>query len=526
VNVEEQARSLNNFDIAVTFVTQYRTIEQRNKELQSQLDWLKRQVFGEKSEKRFDIPASQLALGELGEVTKEAVTETQVASHSRKQSTPKEEAEVVRFDESVPTETIVLLPPEVKDLVEGQDYEVIGVKETVRLAQLPAAYVILRYVRPVIKLLDQLLAVPAPPPVLPQSRSIADVSLLAGLVVDKFQFHLPLYRQHQRMKAAGINLSRSLLTNLVQDTAELLAPLYRALERSVLDSRILMVDETPIKAGVEHGEHRMKKGWFWPVYGEKDEIVFIFRESRGKKEIDKILSHWNPPDQGNPERILLTDGLEAYASYAEKTESLTHAQCWVHTRRNFIEAAEVEPELTTELLELIGALYAVEAECNQLEDPSKILQQRGLRSRPLVELIFERLRQLSTSRVMLGDTLFTKAVNYALRRETQLKVFLEEPLLPMDTNALERQIRPIPLGRKNWLFCWTEIGAIYTGIIQSLICSCKLQGVNPFTYLVDVMLRLSSQPDTDLNSLIPRQWKLLHQDNPWRSDLVRNHAAR
>ena len=209
------------------------------------------------------------------------------------------------------------------------------------------------------------------------------------------------------------------------------------MERSVLDSRILMVDEAPIKAGVEHGEHRMKKGWFWP-----DPLSL------------------EPPRPREPG--------------ADTTDR------WF----------------------------------------------RGLRSRPLVELIFERLRQLSTSRVMLGDTLFTKAVNYALRRETQLKVFLEEPLLPMDTNALERQIRPIPLGRKNWLFCWTEIGAIYTGIIQSLICSCKLQGVNPFTYLVDVMLRLSSQPDTDLNSLIPRQWKLLHQDNPWRSDLVRNHAAR
>ncbi len=525
MNIEEQAKSLSDFDARVTFVTQYREIEKRNKELQSQLEWFKRQVFGEKSEKRFDIPASQLALGELAEVKKGAA-EIEIPAHRRKQSKPSTDTEVIRFDENVPTETIVLLPPEVRDLVEGQDYEIIGAKETLRLAQRPAAYVLIKYVRPVIKLLDKLLAVPAPAPVLPQSRSIADVSLLAGILVDKFQFHLPLYRQHQRMKAAGINLSRSLLTNLVQDSAELLAPLYRTLERSVLDSRILMVDETPIKAGVEHGEHRMKKGWFWPVYGEQDEIVFIFCESRGKKEIDKILSHWKPPDQGNQQRVLLTDGLEAYASYAKKTESLTHAQCWVHTRRNFIEATEVEPALAAELLEIIGALYAVEADCNQLKDPSKILEQRGLCSRPLVELIFERLRQISASQAMLADTLFTKAVNYALQREAQLKVFLEEPSLPLDTNALERQIRPIPLGRKNWLFCWAEIGAVYTGIIQSLICSCKLRGVDPFTYLIDIMLRLSAQPHSDLTSLIPRNWKLNHKDNPLRSDLFCNYAAR
>jgi hypothetical protein len=127
--------------------------------------------------------------------------------------------------------------------------------------------------------------------------------------------------------------------------------------------------------------------------------------------------------------------------------------------------------------------------------------------------------------MLLPSSPFTKAANYALEREKPLRVFLEYPNVPVDTNHLEREIRPIALGRKNWLFCWTELGAHDTGVIQSLLATCRLQGVDPYTYLVDVLQRISSHPARDVAQLTPRLWKEPFADNPMRSDLdrIRNH---
>ena len=118
---------------------------------------------------------------------------------------------------------------------------------------------------------------------------------------------------------------------------------------------------------------------------------------------------------------------------------------------------------------------------------------------------------------------FLKATGYALKREQQLKVFLENPEVPLDTNHLERALRVIPMGKKNWLFCWTEIGAHYLGVLQSLITTCKLQHINPVIYLTDVLLRINLHPMTKIDDLIPRNWKSHFSDCPLRSDL---HSTR
>ena len=165
-----------------------------------------------------------------------------------KLSESSEDESGLRFSSDVPVKTIPLKPEEVADLKEGEDYEVIGEKVTRRLAQRPASYVVLKYVRPVVKLKsDQVVSHPAPEGVF--ERSFADVSLVAGILVDKFQYHLPLYRQHQRLAAGGVTISRQTLTNFVGRAADLLAPIYYAQLSSILQSKVLAMDETPIKAG-------------------------------------------------------------------------------------------------------------------------------------------------------------------------------------------------------------------------------------------------------------------------------------
>lgn len=487
--------------------------------LEQQLQWFKKQLFGTKSEKRRDLEPdpSQLSLGEsVARAEKAAAAvESVVRAHVRKRTrAAKGEADEtgLRFDASVPVETIVVEDPEVARL--GPDaFDQIAEKRSYRLAQRPAAYVVLELVRRVVKdkATGEISCPPAPSSPLP--GTYADVSLLAGMIVDKFRYHLPLYRQHQRIQAAGITLSRMSLTHWVHDALDLLEPIYLAQLTSILNSRVLAMDETPIRAG-RKGHGKMKTGFFWPVYGDRDEVAFPFAQSRAKKEAVAILGKFCG--------TLVSDGNPAYAHYAEAREKVVHALCWAHARRKFVEAEALEPDRAREALRRIGELYGIEEEIRERAlDPEAKQEERGSRSKPIVDGFFAWLRQEMASSALLPSNPFTQAAAYALERQRGLEVYLADPEVPIDTNHLERALRPIPMGRKNWLFCWTEVGAEKVGWAQSLIATCVLHGVDPYAYLVDVLQRIDTHPFSRIEELTPRVWKTTFGDQPMRSLLDR-----
>jgi transposase len=418
----------------------------------------------------------------------------------------------LRFDASVPVQEILLANPAVADLPPDA-YEVIGEKVTYRLAQRPGAYVILKYRRPLIKRKDTeaVSCSPAPPAVF--EKSFADVSVLAGLLIDKFVYHLPLYRQHQRLQQAGIRLSRGTLTQWVQRVADLVEPIYYALLSSILQSQVLTMDETPLKAG-RREKGKLHKGYLWPLYGDKEEVAFPFAASRAQAVVREALGKFCG--------VLLTDGYIVYERFALKMKSLVHAQCWSHARRQFEKAQRAEPRLVAVALDRIATFYKEEAYIREqgLAAEAK-LAHRGEYSKPLVEAFFAWLKQTVLTEVLLPTNPFGQAARYALEREAELKVFLANPDVPIDTNHLEREIRPIALGRKNWLFCWTEVGARQVGIIYSLVASCRLQGVDPYVYLVDVLQRVDTHPALEVQLLTPRLWKQHFAEHPLRSDLDR-----
>jgi transposase len=356
------------------------------------------------------------------------------------------------------------------------------------------------------------LSCPPPPPAVFE-KSFADVSLLAGLLIEKFAYHLPLYRQHQRLLQAGIRLSRGTLTQGVQRAAELVEPIYHALVSSILLSQVLAMDETPVKAG-RHGQGKLQTGYCWPIYGDQDEIAFPFAASRAQSVVREALGKFCG--------VLLTDGYLVYERFAQTVNRLVPAQCWSHTRRHFVDAERTEPRFVAEVLERIGAFYKEEAYIRErgLEADAK-LAHRGEVTKPLVEDFFAWLKQTVSTQVLLPANPFAQAARYALEREAALKGFLAYPHVPIDTNHLEREIRAIAWGRRNWLFCWTEVGARPVGIIQSLLASCRLQGVDPYVYLVDVLQRVDTHPAFEVQLLTPRLWKQHFADNPLRSDLDR-----
>jgi hypothetical protein len=264
----------------------------------------------------------------------------------------------------------------------------------------------------------------------------------------------------------------------------------------------------------------MKTGYFWPIYGDAHEVVFPFTSSRSGEALRGIL--------GESTGTLLTDGYAAYEQYAARVQGVVHAQCWSHTRRGFVEAQDVEPELAGKALDLIGRLYEEEGRLKRrLLEPKKLLELRALHCKPVVDELFTWLERTLDERVLLPRNPFTGAAGYALARAGPLRVFLEDPEVPLDTNHLEREIRPIAVGRKNWLFCWTEIGAQYVGVFQSLLATCRLQGVDPYTYLVDVLQRVECHPASEVMELTPRLWKENFASSPLRSAIDRpvNHAA-
>lgn len=490
--------------------------------LTQQIEWFKRQIFGQKSE-RFvpEVNPQQLHLGEALPLPEAMAQERQsVPAHTRRvaKTDLAAEASLPFFDETkVPIETIVLRAPEAQDLP-ADAVETIGEKITYRLAQRPGSYVVLKYVRPVIKSVDSgtLHCAPAPAGVIDGSR--ADVSLIAGLLVDKMAYHLPLYRQHQRMTDAGLRVTRPWLTQLAAQGAGLLEPIYDAQLASIRMSRVKAMDETPIKAGRE-GPGRMKAAYFWPVYGEHDEVCFPFFESRRHEHVQQALglSH----AQG---AVLLSDGYAAYRSYAQKA-GLTHAQCWAHARREVFDAKNIEPQIAEQGLARIAELYAVEEDIRSrsLKGEAKRLH-RLTHSKPIVESFFDWIDQQIECRGLLPTHPMTKALLYARERRAGLEVFLTDPDVPVDTNHLERALRAIPMGRKAWMFCWTEVGAKHVGILQSLIVTCRLHGIDPYTYLVDVLQRVGQHPAARVAELTPRLWKPLFAHNPLRSDLHRTAA--
>lgn len=500
-------------------------LQSENAKLKKRIAWFERQLFAHKSERRLvDDGAMQLSLGPIVDpgVSSPAPSTRTVATHERKVPGKKPLDNAVsdtglRFGPNVPVQEIRLEPEQIQGL-SPDAYDIIDEKITHKLAQQASSYVVLKYIQPVIKLKasQELISAPAPAAVL--EKSYADVSFIAGALIDKFLYHQPLYRQHQKLERNHIALARGTLTTTIQRAIGLLEPIYGAQYQSILASALLAMDETPSKAGRD-GNGKMKTGYFWPIYGDQDEVVFPFVDNRRHENVATLLKGFTG--------TLLTDGYAAYERYAHKSkilheEPITHAHCWVHLRRLFLAAEQEHPDKVNPALAFIGLLYRHEAQCQaQALTGAAKRAHRQQHSAPIVAAFFTWLSGQQHQHGLLPRDDFTKALNFALQQRASFEHFLTNPDLPLDTNHLERALRVIPMGRKNWLFCWTELGAKQVGIIQSLLTTCTLHQINAYDYLVDVLQRVSQHPASRVHELTPRRWKQHFADNPLRSALHR-----
>ncbi len=254
--------------------------------LKNQLAWFQKHVFGQKSEKlKYLDDPRQMRFGEdfdetpKADAPEEKVTVTYQRGKAKKnplEGTPDDSG--LRFDPSVPVHEIEISVPELCGENKDQ-YTVVDYKTTYRLAQRVSSYVVIKYVRPVVKHKTEQTIITPPAPNNVLEKSVADVSLLVGLLLNKFLYHLPLYRQHQQMAGGGIMLARSTLTNLVKRSIELLRPIYEAQIDHILLSKILAIDETFIRAG-RATKGKLQQAYFWPLYGDANEVFYLLAHSR------------------------------------------------------------------------------------------------------------------------------------------------------------------------------------------------------------------------------------------------------
>jgi transposase len=350
--------------------------------------------------------------------------------------------------------------------------------------------------------------VQAPAPERPITGGMATEALLAHVLVAKYADFLPLYRQAQIFARQGIELDRSTLCDWVGRACWWLEPLWHLLRRHVLGSTRIFADDTPLPV-LDPGRGRTKTGRLWgyavddrPWGGEAPPaVVYLYAENRRSEHPAAQLSEF----QG----VLQVDGYGGFKRLLESRPSgaIQLAFCWAHCRRRFYELHQATGSpLAEEALRRIGELYWIEAEVRgrPAEERRRVRQER---SRPIVDALHAWLTA-QLGRVS-GRSTLAEAIRYALRHWQGLALFLEDGRLELDTNTIERAIRPITLGRKNALFAGSDGGARHWAMVASLIATAKLNGVEPLAWLTDVLERMVSGRTKahELERLLPWHWK-------------------
>jgi hypothetical protein len=315
------------------------------------------------------------------------------------------------------------------------------------------------------------------------------------VVVSKFKDHLPLHRQSGIFARHGAEIAESTLGDWVKDAAEMLSPVVDAMKGSVLDSHVVQTDDTGITVLDANHQNGSRRSFLWAYVGDRDEVVFDFTQGRGREGPRTFL--------GDYRGYLQADAYSGYDVIFQKG-TVTEVGCWAHARRRFFDAHETGHEQATHALQILQRLYAIEREAKELGlDSGRRRERRQLEAKPLLEAMKTWLVALKPT--VLPKSPMGEAIGYALRQWDPLMRYLEDGRLEIDNNRVERQIRSVAVGRKNWLFAGSDAGARRAATMYSLVCTCGLLDIEPWAFFKDVLQRIAEGQDPAL--LTPRLWK-------------------
>jgi transposase len=426
-----------------------------------------------------------------------ALQTTQVKTHPRKRGGRK------AFPEHIPREILnhIVEKTELSCACCGSEMTKIGEEVNEQIEIVPIRILVQRHVRSKYSCKPCLNAknnpdfkiAPLPPEILP--KSIATAGLFAHVLTNKFCDHIPYYRQEKIFKRHEIDISAANLSNWQIQFYERFDRLEEILWRDILQSPVMLADETPLQVLRESGRRDDQKSWMF-AFGTQNIRLFQYRETRSAGFLAQRLKNF--------EGTLVTDGFKSYDALCGDLK-IPHAACWVHTRRKFIEANKHGPPsaFAAEILTLINSLYEIERTCRERNDsPEEHLKFRTTKSAPIIATIFEKLK---AKRNEVPPSLpLGVAIQYALGQEEKLKVCLTNALIPLDTNAVENAIRPFVIGRKNWMFSGSPRGADSSALIYSLIETAKANDWEPNAYLKYLFEKLPlCNSEAEMRDLMP-----------------------
>jgi transposase len=479
---------------AIDYKEKYEDIFVLYTQLQHELDQLKRLMFGSRHERFVPAtPQEQLALGLDIQAIEPPTPSVQTIEYTRKkkETTEKISTGRMKLPANLPREQVIIEPTQ-----DVSGWIKIGEEITEELERIPGKLFVKQYVRPKYARPNGGGVVIGELPSRPIEKGIAGPGLLAQIIIDKYTDHIPVHRQIQRFEREGIKLPASTLTDWISATCALLDPLYEVLRKEVLSSSYLQADETPIKVLDKDKKGTTHRGFHWVYHAPQEGLVlFDYREGRGREGPTECLKDFKG--------YLQTDGYVVYEDFANKP-GITLLCCMAHARRKFDEAKDNDLARASYVLTEMQKLYALErlAKENGLS-VDELYQLRQEQALPVLDNL--KTWMLENYKAVLPKSIIGQALYYSLQRWDKLSLYTTDARLQIDNNLVENAIRPVAIGRKNYLFAGSHNGARRAAMLYSFLGICKMNNVNPFEWLRDVLTKIPDYPIKNLQQLLPNK---------------------
>jgi len=483
---------------------QNETLDRTVEELRQQIELLQRRLYGPRSEK---YHPDQLVLDEVlkageSDVPAEEPPTVPVKASVRRKAKPHGRLKIPEDLERI--EEVLDLPAEQKrDPQTGEALVKLREEISEKLAWKPGQWYVRRFIRPVYvhpdRQNDEKSGVYVQPmPDAPVEKCKADTSVLALVAVKKYVDHLPLYRQREIFLREGIDVAPSTLNAWAIEPILACEPLYDAFRVDVLARPVVFTDDTPLHM-LQEGRGRTKQARMWVYVGGcgPPYRFFDFTEDRRKERPGQILARYTG--------FVQADAYSGYDHLFTNSKRIIEVGCWAHARRKWDEALSSARLPCTDILLRIRSLYKIEAAIRG-EKPHRRLEVRQAESVQLLDKLYKRLAEFAAERVILPSSLLAKAMNYATNQRKALYRYTTDGRLEIDNNTAENAIRPLALGRKNFLFVGSLRGGKACAMALTFLQSAKAVGANPHEYLRDIYNRIMAHPVTRLHELLPAAW--------------------
>lgn len=466
--------------------------------LEQQITALKKILYGARNERVDVLNPSQLLL-DVGIDASDADTvplvKTEVAGYTKTAHAKPVRTELPAH---LRREDIILHPK--GDITNGR---IIRVETTEKLEIVLAEVYVKRYHRAIYKMPGIDAPIIADLPVFALPKAIAGESVLTHILVSKYVDHLPLNRQIAIFKRNKIDLSDSTVNDWVKSGIDLLKILHDRLASKLLQSGYIQNDETPIKVLDSEKKGQTHRGYFWVSHSPQEKlVVFHYDKGRSAKFPTAFLKDYRG--------YLQTDGYGVYDNFGQQ-KGIILLGCMAHARRYFYEAQGNDKKRADYFIGQVQVLYMLEQELRDANaDTQTIYKRRNEVAVPVLNLLNHWLKDNLTQ--VLPQSPIGKAIAYALARWDKISLYTSNGILQIDNNLIENLIRPVAVGRKNYLFCGSHESAQRAAIIYSLFGTCKRNGINPQEWLLDVLRKLPARKANNIDDLLPQNWKSELQD--------------